>query len=117
MNTLLIVSFVIGAIVALFCFFSLKAKRAHAAFRKQDVESALKNLIAQDALSHDEFDLFIASPIRDAYLDSIRQRAITIVHQFPGTATQDISLEGMKEIEKLIYELQSHSSQHLSDLG
>jgi hypothetical protein len=75
-------------------------------FEKKDVISALRNLISEDWVSHDEFDLFVGRPVLDPYLDAVRQRALDICRKHPGKPNQDISEAGANEIAKLIEELQ-----------
>lgn len=109
MYTLLIIGLVLAIIVAFFTWAGHQAKVTHAQFQMKDVISALNNFISDSSTDHYEFDMFVSLPIDEPYLDSIRQKALYYCRKFPGTETQDISPEGVKEIESLIYELQSHT--------
>jgi hypothetical protein len=106
LNILVTVSVVLIAILLFYIWAGNQARAKHAKFEKKDVISALRNLISEDSVSHDEFDLFVSHPILDPYLEAVRQRALDIDRKHPGKPNQDISEAGANEIAKLIEELQ-----------
>jgi hypothetical protein len=98
--------------VAAFVFFKWanhKTRVEHAKFDKKDVISALDNLILNNSYYVDEFELFVRWPISDPYLESIRNRSISIVEKFPGIEASDdeVNPAGIEEIKKLIDELRA----------
>jgi hypothetical protein len=106
LNILITVSVIFIAVLTFFLWAGNQARVRHAKFEKKDVISALCNLISEDSVSHDEFDLFVGHPILDPYLEAVRQRALDICRKHPGKPNQDISEAGANEIAKLIEELQ-----------
>jgi hypothetical protein len=49
---------------------------------KQDVAEALKNVLDLDGSgSHDQFDVFLARPIEDPYLEAIRLECLEVVRK------------------------------------
>lgn len=106
---LLTTSLIIVALVVFFTWAGREGKAQHAKFGKSDVISALNNLISDESTDHDEFDMFISWTIDDPYLESIRQRVIEIASKYPRLVNRDVSIEGAREIEGLIYEIQNHT--------
>lgn len=83
-KTFLIVAVcLLASVVAFFMGANRATGRAHARFQTKDVESALSELFAPDSPTLDNFDLFLAWPIDDPYLESVRQRCLTLVQEPP----------------------------------
>ena len=94
-------------IIAVVCFFAwshYQAKKQHAVFTKDDVAAAIENVLSGEY--HDEWDLFLAWPIRDPYLESIRQRCIAISEEYSGTEKgKDIATGGSSQLRLILDEL------------
>jgi len=73
------------------------------------VTSALENLISEESVLHDEFDMFISRAVVDPYLETVRQRALEIARRNPGKPGQDISDPGALEIKQLLSELRERT--------
>ena len=56
------------------------------------------------ARDHDTWDLFLAWPIDDSYLDSIRQECLRICRECPPVRGKDINHEGEKRVAALLAE-------------
>ena len=95
-------------VIAVFCFFAWanhQTKKEHAAFTKRDVMTAIENVLSSDDY-HDEWDLFLAWPIGDSYLESVRQRCIAISNEFSGTEKgKDIAISGETKLHLILDEL------------
>jgi hypothetical protein len=93
-------------------FFALAnraTRRVHAAFGPKQVESALRCAL-DDSGYHDEFDLFLAWPIDDPYLESIRRRCHEIIRiSGPARAGDDVSQEGKDRIREILRELRERA--------
>lgn len=110
MNWGLISIVAVAVIVLFFTWASRRTSKAHVRFHPNDVEEALAELVSPDARDHDTWDLFLAWPIDDPYLESIRQRSLTIVRDCPPRhAHEDISEEGAAQIAALLQELRSRN--------
>jgi hypothetical protein len=92
-----------------FCFFwwaKYQTKKAHAAFTKADVISAIENVLSPDY--HDEWDSFLAWPIGDSCLESVRQRCIAISGAHSGTEKgKDIGSAGEAQLLLILNELKA----------
>lgn len=100
---------VIVASIGLFVWWSnrLTAER-HARFGSKDVEDAMVELVSPHAQDHDTWDLFLAWPIDDPYLDSIRRRCLAIVQDCaPSSASADSSEEVKAAVLALLEELRN----------
>lgn len=108
----LIASFVVVAVViAFFTWGNLQTKKAHARFQAKDVEEALAELVSPDSEYHDAWDLFLAWPIDDPYLESIRLECFTIIRETdPAPPGKDLSDEGVARVAALLRELRSRAS-------
>lgn len=103
---LLILAVSLGAVFLLFIWLNHKTKAVHAAFARDDVIAAIENVLGPDM--HDEWDLFLAWPIDDPYLESVRQRCIAIDAAHSGTERgKDIGSEGEKRLREILVELRS----------
>lgn len=110
MNAFLVVAEVLGvALIVVLLWGGRKTKAQNAALSKGQVEAALENLISDDSCCHDAFDLFLAFPINDGYLESVRKRCIEIAQKYPGEPGQDISPEGGQQIAMLLRELHAQT--------
>jgi len=93
-------------------FFTLAnraTRRTHAKFGRIEVESALQCML-DDKQCHDAFDLFLAWPIDDPYLDSIRKRCREIVRtSAPAKPGEDISGDGKEQIRAILRDLRGHA--------
>jgi hypothetical protein len=91
---------------AFFVWANRSTARAHARFQPKDVEAALVEVLAPDAETHDAFDLFLAWPIDDPYLESVRQQCLRIVRETdPAPPGQDLSDEGRRRLAGLLHAL------------
>ena len=99
-------------VVAVFCFFvwaNRQTNKEHAAFTRCDVIAAIENVLSSDDY-HDEWDLFLAWPIGDSYLESVRQRCIGISNEFSGTQKgKDIATSGETKLRLILNELKSRA--------
>src|SRR5688572_6260341 len=94
-----------AGVVAFFAWANRQAAKAHARFGPTDVEIALIEMLDPHARDHDTWDLFLARPINDPYLESIRQECQKIFQECPGGVGKDISDEGEKRVAALLAEL------------
>jgi hypothetical protein len=98
-------------VIAVFCFFGWanhQTKRQHAAFTNSDVIAAIENVLSDDY--HDEWDLFLAWPIGDSYLESVRHRCIDISSEYSGTEKgKDIATGGETKLHLIIDELKNRA--------
>lgn len=101
-----IVAGIIFAIILFFVWADNQTKKQHAAFTKGDVIAALENVLNGDC--HDEWDLFLAWPIQDTHLESIRQRCIAICEEYSnGEKGKDIAAGGEPKLLLILDELKS----------
>jgi len=109
MHWVLIVGLVV---IGVFCFLGWtnhQTKKEHVAFTKRDVVAAIQNVLSPDEY-HDEWDLFLAWPIGDSYLESVRQRCITISDEYSGTEKgKDIATSGETKLRQILDELKSRA--------
>jgi len=83
-----------------------QTQRAHADFGKRDVVDAIENVLS--GAYHDEFDLFLAWPIRDSYLESIRQQCIAICKEYSGTEPgKDIATDGQAKLRLILEDIKA----------
>jgi hypothetical protein len=82
---------------------------AHARFTPRDVEIALRELLDPEAPTHDTWDLFLAWPIDDPHLESIRQECLKICRECPPVTGKDINQEGETRVAALLADLRSRS--------
>ena len=96
---------VAAGIVAFFAWANRQTAKAHARFTAKDVEIALGQLLDPEARTHDTWDLFIAWPINDPYLESIRQECLRICQECPPVPGKDINEVGEKRVATLLADL------------
>jgi hypothetical protein len=109
MHWVLIVWLVIIAIVVFFNWANHRTKIQHAAFTKSDVIAAIENVVwGYD--DHDEWDLFLAWPIGDPYLESVRQRCLAISSEYSGIEQgKDIATKGETILLEILDEIESRA--------
>ena len=108
MHWVLIVALVIIAIVVFFVWANHRTKIQHAAFTKSDVIAAIENVVSGDY--HDEWDLFLAWPIGDPYLESVRQRCIAISSEYSGIEQgKNIATKGETILHEILDEIKSRA--------
>jgi hypothetical protein len=94
-----------AAIVAFFVRGNRQTAKAHARFTPRDVEIALAEVLDPQARNHDAWDSFLAWPLNDPYLESIRQECQRIFQECPGGPGKDISDDGEMRVAALLAEL------------
>jgi hypothetical protein len=101
----------IATIVSAFVLWAnARARREHAGFTRKDVEAALEEFVWPDSVYHDTWDLLLAWPIDDPYLESIRQRCRRVVEECPREKpTEDISQAGVERIRTMLAELRGRT--------
>ena len=91
-----------AGIVAFFAWANRQTAKAHARFTANDVEFALAELLDPEAPTHDTWDLFLAWPIDDPHLESIRQECLKICRECPPVPGKDINEEGETRVAALL---------------
>lgn len=94
-----------AGIVLVFAWANRHTAKAHARFTPEDVETALTELLDPQAHDHDTWDLFLAWPINDPYLESIRLECLRICQECSPVPGKDINQEGEKRVAALLTEL------------
>ena len=95
----------IAAIVVFFAWANRGTAKAHARFTAKDVDDALAEVLAPDARDHDTWDLFLAWPIDDPHLESIRQECLRICRDCPPVPGKDMNQEGERRVAALLSKL------------
>jgi hypothetical protein len=104
MTWLVIVLLIAIFIRLFFCWANHQTKKQHAAFAKDDVVKAIENVFADEL--HDEWDLFLAWPINDPYLESVRQKCLLIFKEHQGKEKgKDIETAGEAKLKSILDEL------------
>jgi hypothetical protein len=93
-----------------FAWANRQTAKAHARFTAKDVEIALRELLEAEAPTHDTWDLFLAWPINDPYLESIRQESWRICRECPPAPGKDINEEGEKRVAALLADLRRRNN-------
>lgn len=101
---------VVGTVVAFLAWALLgrrarRAARIHAQFAAKDVETALDEVLNPGYQG--TFDEFLAWPINDPYLESIRQECLRICHECPSA--RNVNQEGEKRIAALLRDLRQRT--------
>jgi hypothetical protein len=97
-----------AAIVAFFTWANRSTARIHARFQRKDVEQALLELTSPDPGYLDNWELFLAWPIDDPYLESVRTRCLKIVEEC-SEANGDVSATGIDQVTALLRELRERA--------
>jgi hypothetical protein len=110
MHWFLIVAVLVVGVAGFFTWANRQTKKRHAAFTESDVMAAIQNVLSGEY--HDEWDLFLAWPIRDSYLESVRKRCIAISDEYSGKERgKDIATSGEAKLHLILEELKSHAYQ------
>jgi len=89
---------------AFFWWANSQTKKQHAAFTRDDVVKAIESVFTND--SHDEWDLFLAWPIKDPPLESVRQKCLLICREHAGKEKgKDIETAGESKLRLILDEL------------
>ena len=108
MYWVLIVALIVVAVFSFFGWANHQTKRQHAAFTKSNVIAAIENVLSDGY--HDEWDLFLAWPIGDPYLESVRQRCIAISSEYSGTEKgKDIASGGETQLHLILNEVKNRA--------
>ncbi|HTJ78843.1 MAG TPA: hypothetical protein VL357_07575 [Rariglobus sp.] len=108
MNWPLIIIALVAIVPIFFVWANHRTKKQHATFSKDDVVSAIQNVISGS--DHDEWDLFLSWPIQDPYLESIRQRCIDISKEYSGVEKgKDIASQGEAKLNLILNELENRA--------
>lgn len=94
-----------AGLVAFVAWANRSAAKARFRVTPTDVEIALAELLDPHALDHDAWDRFLARPIDDPDLESIRLTCLKIRQEYPSTGGKDISEEGEQRVAALLDEL------------
>ena len=98
------------AIVAFFSWANRQTAKAHAQFSPGDVETALSEVLDPQAHDHDTWDLFLAWPINDSYLESIRLECLKVCQECLPVPGNDITEEGETRVAALLAELRRRTN-------
>jgi hypothetical protein len=98
-----------AGIVVFFVWSNRQMAKAHACFTTKNVEAALADLLDPKAHDNDAWDLFLAWPIKDRYLESIRLECRRICRECPPVPGRDINEEGEKRVAALLADLRRHA--------
>jgi hypothetical protein len=99
-----------AGIVLFFVWANRQTAKAHARFTAKDVEMALAELLDPEAPTHDTWDLFLAWPIDEPFLESIRQECLRICQECPPVPGKDINEVGEKRVGTLLANLRRRTS-------
>lgn len=109
------IGLLIAFISGFFIWANYQTRRNHAQFTPSAVAGALEELISPNSSSHDEWDLFLAWPIDDPFLESIRQRCLIVIRECPAKhSNEDMSQKGLESIRAILAELQANTSPALT---
>ena len=99
-----------AGIVLFFAWANRQTAKAHARLTPDDVKTALAELLDPQAHDRDTWDLFLAWPIDDPYLESIRLECLRICQECPPVPGKDINEEGEKRVATLLADLRRRNS-------
>ena len=108
MHWTLIVTLLVLAAFGVLVWANHQTSKQHALLSKSDVVAAIENVLSGSY--HDEWDLFLAWPIRDSYLESIRQRCIAVSKDYSGEPGRDIASGGEAKLRLILEELQGRGT-------
>jgi len=92
----------VGGVVAFFLWAGRQTARAHARFGTADVEAALVEFLNPDAQYGDAWELFLAWPIDDPHLESIRQACLPIDQECQAVPGKYMREVGVTRVEALL---------------
>lgn len=104
------VMLLIAVIALIFISGNRAMAEAHVQFTAADVEQALAEVTSPDSSGHEAWDLFLAWPIRDQYLESIRRRCLAIIKNDDPPPGRDLSYGAEREVKALLKELRERAS-------
>ena len=106
MHWVLVVTLLVIAFLVFFGWANHRTKKEHVAFTRHDVIAAIENVLSSHDDNHDEWDLFLAWPIGDSYLESVRQRCLAISAEHSGSERgKDIATSGETKLHSILEEL------------
>jgi hypothetical protein len=92
----------VSFVIAFFAWANGATRREHARFTREDVQSALETCLGLHGIDHDEWDLFLAWPIDDPFLESIRQRCIRV---WDEDGPEPVEARLRRELDEILQEL------------
>jgi hypothetical protein len=110
MNALLLTITVVLAVAGLIWWADRHQARVHARYQSHDVERALAEMVSPDSKYIDEFDLFLSRPIDDPYLESVRQRCLAALEDYPAGRWEYVSDEALARVRELLNELRNRQN-------
>ena len=100
-----ILIFVIG-VCGFFWWANHRTRKEHATFAKEDVISAIENVLSNGR--HDQWDLFLAWPIDDSYLEGVRHQCLAISSEHSEAEKgKDIATAGETKLRVILNELKT----------
>ena len=94
----------VGVLVAMRLFVR-RTSTTHRAFTSDEVEFALEQFLdLTEGSTHDDWDLFLGWPVDDPYLESVRQKCLTIVRD-SGSVPAEINPQNRDRISEILREL------------
>jgi hypothetical protein len=89
-RALIVIAFVFVGVPAFFAWAGWEARRHHARFTRRDVQAAFEDALGPSGY-FDDWELFLAWPINDPYLESVRQRCIQIWDECGGPGDEFVA--------------------------
>ena len=102
MSPLVWIALIVALVIGLFVWANTRTRRAHARSTRSDVEAALEEFVSPESTYHDTWDLFLAWPIDDPYLESIRRRCQSF-------ARHDADPTAKEHVRAILAELRAHT--------
>ena len=103
MSPLVWIALIVALVIGLFVWANTRTRHAHARSTRSDVEAALEEFVSPESTYHDTWDLFLAWPIDDPYLESIRQRCQT------AASGRDGDPVAIDDVRAILSELRQHT--------
>jgi hypothetical protein len=94
----------IVSVVVFFAWSNVETRRTHASSTREDVRYAVENCLGLNDHHHDAWDLFLAWPIDDPYLESVRQRCLRVWDEH---GPEPVGARLRQELEEILRELQA----------
>src|SRR3954464_15186002 len=98
----------ISFVIAFFAWDRAATRRRHARLAREEVQSAVENCLGRHGETHDEWDLFLAWPIDDPYLESVRQRCLQAWNEH---GPEPVGTRLRLELEQIVEELRGRVPQ------
>jgi hypothetical protein len=96
-----------AVVIAIFILGSRTTALHHARFTPAEIEEILLAVVSPESDYHDAWHVFLSWPIGDDYLESIRQRCLTIVEADAPMPGRDLSPGAEREVRALLAELRA----------